>query len=104
MNTKRNKSALSQLETIAGKSLSLGSLLEALRQNEEMTLAEFALQLKISSSHLCDIEKGRKVVTPERAANFAQLLGRSERQFIRLAIQDNLNRLGLKFKVQLEVA
>ena len=33
-------------------------------------------------SSLCDIEKGRKVVSPERAARFAKFLGRSQQQFL----------------------
>jgi len=31
--------------------------------SEEMSQAVFAKRLGISSSHLCDIEKGRKVVS-----------------------------------------
>ena len=33
------------------------------------------MTLGVSRSHLCDVEKGRKVVSPERAAAWAKLLG-----------------------------
>jgi len=45
---------------------------------------------------LCDIEKGRKVVGPERAARFANVLGRSQHQFVRLALQELLDEAGLR--------
>ncbi|MBI4842082.1 MAG: helix-turn-helix transcriptional regulator [candidate division NC10 bacterium] len=48
-----------------------------------MSQAVFANELGISPSHLCDIEKGRKVVSPERAVRFATILGRSQQQFVR---------------------
>ena len=34
--------------------------------------------LGVSRSHICDIEKGRKVVSPERAAKWANVLGYSD--------------------------
>src|SRR3972149_6374009 len=76
------------LENVAGRPLTLGGLLESLRLSEEMSQAVFAKKLRISASHLCDIEKGRKVVSPERAARFAKILGRSQQQFVRLALQE----------------
>lgn len=82
--------------------LGLGKLLFSIRIGEEMTQDEFAKILKISKSHLCDIEKGRKFVSPERAAKFAKKLGYSEKQFIRLSLQDVINQSGLKFEVQVE--
>lgn len=90
---------MKKLEKIAGRPLTLGGLLESVRLSEELPANVFAKMLDISASHLCDIEKGRKAVSPARAALFAKTLGRSEAQFIRLAIQDDLNRSGLKYKV-----
>ncbi len=46
--------------------------------SEEMSQVEFAKQLGISRSHLCDIEKGRKSVSVARAARFAKILGYGE--------------------------
>lgn len=104
MTTRRNNAARKFLEDLAGRPLSLGGLLESLRLGEEISLTVFAKKLKISSSHLCDIEKGRKAVSVVRAVQFAKILGHSETQFVRLALQDELNRSGINLKVQVEVA
>ena len=92
------------LENVAGRPLTLGGLLESLRLSEEMSQAVFAKKLGISASHLCDIEKGRKVVSPERAARFAKILGRAQQQFVRLALQELVNEAGLKMKVDVAAA
>ena len=78
--------------------------MESLRLSEEMSQAVFAKKLGISASHLCDIEKGRKVVSPERAARFARILSRPQQQFVRLALQALVNEAGLKMKVDVAAA
>jgi len=99
MTTRKKSKAMSFLEKAAGRPLTLSGLLESLRIGEELSQAEFAKKLGVSPSHLCDIEKGRKVISPERAAKFAQILGRSPEQFVRLSLQEMINDLGLKMKV-----
>lgn len=79
--------------------LTLSNLLLARRQSKEMSQADFARLLGISKSHLSDIECGRKAVSPDRAARFARTLQLSEAQFVRLALQDIVDRAGLRFKV-----
>ncbi len=103
MNTdgKRNKKTLSDIEEITGGPFTLGRLLLAIRQSEEMSQVEFAELLEISKQQLCDIEHGRKSVSPQLAASYAQKLGYSEEQFIRLSLQDMLDRAGLKMVVAL---
>jgi hypothetical protein len=44
------------------------------------------------------------VVSAVRAAHFVQLLGYSEAQFVRLALQEMLDDAGLAMSVQLEMA
>jgi transcriptional regulator with XRE-family HTH domain len=63
-----------------------------------------ARKLGVSKSHLCDVEKGRKTVSPERAAKWARTLGYPESIFVRLAIQGDLDAAGLKYKVEIEAA
>ena len=105
MAIKRKKSAAMRfLEDITGGPLSLGKFLQSIRLGEELSQVEFAGQLGISKSHLCDIEKGRKLVSPERAAIFAKILQYSSEQFVRLALQDQVEKAGLKFKVTIEAA
>jgi hypothetical protein len=58
-------------------------------------------RLRISKSHLCDIERRRKAVSPDRASRFALELGYSEEQFVRLALQQMVEAAGLDFQVGL---
>ena len=103
MRTKKKSDAMKFLDGLVGK-LTFGGLIEAMRQAEEMSQVEFAKKLGVSKQHLCDIEKGRKFVSPERAAKFARILGHSERSFVALALQDIVNQGGLKLKVNVEAA
>jgi len=49
-----------------------------------------AKMLAVTRAHICDIEKGRKFVSPARTVRFAKILGYSEKQFVRLALQDQI--------------
>ena len=104
MRTREKSETMRILENAAGRPLTLGGLLESIRLGEDMSQAGFAKKLGVSASHLCDIEKGRKVVSPERAARFAKTLSRSEQQFVRLALQELINEAGLKMKVDVAAA
>jgi hypothetical protein len=48
---------------------------------------------------VCDIEKGRALVSVEKAARFAEALDHNEKTFVRLALQDQVVKAGLKLKV-----
>lgn len=103
--TTRGKSAARRfLEERAGGPLTLGMLLASIREGEELSQTEFSEQLGISRSHLCDIEKGRKAVSPARAAQFARTLGYGEKQFVRLALQHLVDEAGLHLNVNVEAA
>lgn len=101
MNTKSPSKAMAFLEDVTGGPLTLGDLLLSIRLAEGMSQADFARTLKISRSHLCDLEKGRKTLSPQRAARFARALGYSETQFVRLALQAMVAEAGLHLTVQL---
>jgi plasmid maintenance system antidote protein VapI len=104
MTTRKKSDTMKFLEETAGRSLTLGGLLESIRLGEEESLTQFARKLGLSASHLCDIEKGRKVVSPERAARFAKVLGRSREQFVRLSLQEQIDLAGLKMRVNVDAA
>jgi transcriptional regulator with XRE-family HTH domain len=104
MRTRDKSETMRFLENVAGRPLTLGGLLESLRLSEGISQTVFAKRLGVSASHLCDIEKGRKVVSPERAARFAKILGRSQQQFVRLALQELVDQAGLKIKVDVAAA
>lgn len=92
------------LEKLSGGPLTLGRAIEAIRRSEELSQDECAKKLGISKSHLCDVEKGRKTVSPERAAKWAKALGYPASVLIRLALQGELDAAGLKYKVAIEAA
>jgi transcriptional regulator with XRE-family HTH domain len=104
INSRVTLQSLKSIEKIVGGKLTLGKLLWAIRKSKEITQVNFAKQLNISKQHLCDIEHGRKVVSPKLAAEYAIKLGYSEKQFIRLALQDELDRAGLPFNVEVKRA
>lgn len=90
------------LEKLTGGPVTLGKLIESIRLGEEQSQAQFSKQLKISRSHLNDIEKGNKAVSPSRAARFAKQLGHSQERFVELALQSLVDEAGLKLKVAVE--
>lgn len=93
--------SLKEIEKITGK-LTLGKLLCAIRQCEEKSQVEFAKALGMTKQHLCDIEHDRKSVSPKLAAAYANKLGYSREQFIRLSLQGIVDRERLN--VMIEVA
>jgi transcriptional regulator with XRE-family HTH domain len=96
--------AMKLLEKLAGGPLTLGSAIEAVRKSEELSQEDCAEKLGVSKSHLCDVEKGRKIVSPERAAKWARILGYPESVLVRLALQGELDAAGLKYRVAIEAA
>ena len=76
----------------------------AIRQGEEMSQVEFAKQLGITRQYLCDIEHGRRSVSPKMAAEYAEILGYSKNQFVRLCLQDLLDRDGLAMTIDVQDA
>lgn len=99
--SKITKKTLKDIEKITGAKLTLGKLLWAIREADDVSQVEFSDTLKISRQHLCDIEHGRKFVSPKLAAKYADILGYSKEQFIRLALQELVDRD--KLNVQVEV-
>jgi transcriptional regulator with XRE-family HTH domain len=105
MNTKKEKKSAARkfMEEVTGGPLSLSGLLQSIRIGEEMSQAEFAFLLGVSKSHICDIEKGRKHVSPMRAMQFAKILKYSEQQFVRLALQAIVDQLNIKQEWHVEL-
>lgn len=100
---KKTVDARSALEAMVGP-LTFGSYLGAIREGQRTTLDAFAKKLGVSRANLCDIEKGRRSVSIERASKWAKLLGYSERQFVKLALQGELDAAGVKLKVDVKAA
>jgi DNA-binding transcriptional regulator YiaG len=100
----KKSDAMKTLEKIAGGPLTLARAIESIRKGQELSQDECAKKLGVSKSHLCDVEKGRKVVSPERAAKWARVLGYPESVLVKLAIQGELDAAGLKYKVEIVAA
>ncbi|MBX2988317.1 MAG: helix-turn-helix transcriptional regulator [Bdellovibrionaceae bacterium] len=97
------KSYFEKLERQYG-SLTFGGLLKAWREGEEMSQTAFAKRIGLSVQNLNDLEKGRRIPSPTRAARIAKKLGLPEAGMIELALRDSLNKEGFHYDVKLESA
>jgi transcriptional regulator with XRE-family HTH domain len=102
MSIKKIKSAKAALEKMGAGPVTFGSLLKTHRLAEEMTQAEMSRILKISLSHLSDIENERKFVSIERAKEFAKRLKDSEKYFVLVALRDLLRRADCHYEIELK--
>lgn len=84
--------------------LTVGEFLRSWRMSEELSLKEFGKMVKLSVANLCDIEKGRKGVSPEKAEQIARLIGVPPALLVRLSIEEQLSAAGLKYVVELKPA
>lgn len=96
--------AIEFLEELTGGPLTLGSWLETIRVTDEYTFESMSKKLGVSRGHLCDVEKGRKSLSPERAAKWAKILGYSPAQLVQLALQAEIDAAKLKYRVRLDAA
>ena len=97
--TTRNR-LLPLLEKDVG-ALTFGMFLRAARDVMDVSQAEMARRLKISRGTLCDIEKGRQLVSPTLAVRIAKVAGLSEALAVRACLQDQLKKANIKLKVSL---
>ena len=104
MITNESKETLTYLESLIGKRPTLGDYLLSIRQGEELSQVAFSQKIGISRQNLCDIEHNRRYISPKMAAEFAEKLGYSKKQFVRLCLQDLLNRDGLTLLIDVQDA
>ncbi len=100
MATKKIKYGVGEAEKEYGP-LTFAKVLEAHRLGEEVSQREFSERLGISQQSLCDLEKGRKIPSPERAARIAKKLGEPADYWIKLSLQDILRSQDLDYEVSL---
>lgn len=103
MSTDKKKFGLKDLEGRLGH-VTVGDFLHTWRVSEEMSLKDFGKLIKMSVANLCDIEKGRKGVSPEKAEKIAKAIGVPPALLVRLAIEESLQAAGLKYKVEIKPA
>ena len=104
MSTKNKKwYGTGDLEGRLGKR-TVSAFLRSWRLSQEMSQSAFALKLGMSRANLCDIEMGRKGVSPEKVAQIAKIIGYSVNVLVEMAIEEQLAASGLKFTVSLKPA
>lgn len=82
--------------------IAFGDFLTALRVDLGLSQVDFADKIGMSKQNLCDIERGRRYTSPKTAATLAKRLGVPSSKLVKLALQDLVNRDGLKFKVDVK--
>ena len=103
MRIKRKSTIQVRLEELTGEALSLGMLMRAIRDGEEWSLADMGAKLRVTRAHVAAIENG-KPVSAEAAARYARALRYSPEQFVRLALQDEVQRAGLHYRIDVSAA
>ena len=101
MSTKKDVQQL--LEEYIGP-ITFGTFLVAARTSLDLTQVEMAKILGVSKSVVCDIEKGRQLVSPKLALKIARKAQLSEPVAVMLCLQDQLNRVNIKMTVSVEKA
>jgi transcriptional regulator with XRE-family HTH domain len=103
MTTKSRKKDKSRvigfLEDLNGGALTFGQLFCSIREGEELTQEDFGRLLGISRQKVCDIEKGRRLPSPDKAAEYAKKLGYYPESFAKLIIEEQIKKAGLKLVV-----
>ena len=102
--TEKKSEAMKLLEELSGGLPTFGEMIRTVRECEEWTLDRCARKLGVTRAYLCDIEKGRRGVSVARAARWARVLGYSEGQFVELALQEQIDSAGLKYRIGVEAA
>ncbi len=92
------------IEGLLDGPLTFGMAVESLRLRDDLSQTVFAKKLGVSRQYLCDVEKGRRLVSPEQAARFAKAFGHPPSVLVQLALQDAVREGGLKLKVTVEAA
>ncbi|OGQ36381.1 MAG: hypothetical protein A3F16_05365 [Deltaproteobacteria bacterium RIFCSPHIGHO2_12_FULL_43_9] len=77
-------------------------MISSIRIADEISQVELARKMKISRAHLCDIERGRRTISIERATEFAKILGYSINQFVAVALEEQAREAGLNVKIYLK--
>lgn len=84
--------------------LTFGMFLRAARTSKDMNQVEMAKFLKVSKSTLCDIEKGRQLVSPALAFKIAKKCKLSELLAVQAAFSDQLRKAKLPMLVEVRKA
>lgn len=79
--------------------LSFAMFLRVARNTLGLTQQEMGKKLGISRANVCDIEKGRQLVSAELAIKIAKKTGLSEKTALKACLQDQVCKAGSEAKV-----
>jgi transcriptional regulator with XRE-family HTH domain len=99
-----NEKAIQEIQQLTGAQLTLGSHVASIRQGEGWNQSQLADLLGVSRQFICDLEHGRRNLSPKMAEEFAIKLGYSPRQFVKLCVQQMFEKQGLHYQIDLKVA
>jgi transcriptional regulator with XRE-family HTH domain len=77
----------------------LAELVQAVRAKEGLSYTEMGALVGASRGALCDIERGRRLISAALAARWAEALGYEAKPFVQLALQADIDAAGLKLRV-----
>ena len=98
-----NIKALSFFEKEMGP-MTFGTFLTGARNVMNISQSELAKKLRVSRSMICDIEKGRVIVSPALAVKIARLAGFPEKFAVKYCLQDQLRKARIKMTLRIEAA
>jgi DNA-binding XRE family transcriptional regulator len=81
--------------------LTFGGFLRSVREALSLSQTAMARKLGVSRGTLCDIEKGRQLVSVTLAKKIAHKTGFSEAVAIKASIQDQLSKAKVKLRFEL---
>jgi DNA-binding XRE family transcriptional regulator len=83
---------------------SFATFMLGIRTTLDLSQVAMAKKLGISKAALCEIEKGRTLVSPQSAARYAKKAGFSETVALEACFQDQLRKANIKKRVRIEDA
>lgn len=83
--------------------VTFGKMLKAWRESENINQTNFAKKIGLSIQNLNDLEKGRRIPSPSRAAKIARKLELPEMGLIQLALRDSLIKEGFNYDIKLSL-
>ncbi len=84
--------------------MTFGIFVAGMRTTTGLSQSELARKLKVSRSMICDVEKGRVIVSPALAVKIAKIGGFPENLAVKYCLQDQLTKAKVKMTVEVEAA
>lgn len=81
---------------------SFATYMLGIRTTLDLSQVEMAKKMGISKSALCEIEKGRTLVSAETAVRYARKAGFSETAALEACFQDQLKKAKIKKRIRIE--